>query len=122
MAVERGVGKCEENHAGSYGYPTRPEEPYDFCSQCGKPMMWECSNCSTPLPTCEGNIETATDDADVTESRYTDVGGRDEVHGEATRFRRLLKLRLVDRGRPEDGVGPPSRLWRRDDDPGMNAI
>ena len=50
MAVARGVGKCEENHTGSYGYPTRPEEPYDFCSQCGKPMIWECASCRTPLP------------------------------------------------------------------------
>jgi hypothetical protein len=23
MAVERGVGECEENHAGSYRYPAR---------------------------------------------------------------------------------------------------
>ena len=50
MAVERGVGKCEESHTGSYGYPTRPEEPYDFCSQCGKPMVWGCSNCAAALP------------------------------------------------------------------------
>lgn len=50
MAVQRGVGKCESDHAGSYGYPTRPEEPYDFCSQCGKPMVWECSNGTAPLP------------------------------------------------------------------------
>jgi hypothetical protein len=50
VAVARGVGKCEENHTGSYGYPTRPEEPYDFCSQCGKSMIWVCSSCATPLP------------------------------------------------------------------------
>jgi len=50
VAVERGVGKCEENHTGSFGYPTRPEEPYDFCSQCGKAMAWECPTCRSPLP------------------------------------------------------------------------
>jgi len=50
VAVERGVGKCEENHTGSYGYPTRPEEPYDFCSQCGKTMVWECPECRSRLP------------------------------------------------------------------------
>ena len=50
MAVERGVGKCEEDHAGSYGYPTRPEVPYDFCSQCGKAMIWQCAKCEAPLP------------------------------------------------------------------------
>jgi hypothetical protein len=50
VVIDRGVGKCEENHPGSYGYPTRPEEPYDFCSQCGKPMIWECGNCATSLP------------------------------------------------------------------------
>jgi len=50
VSVERGVGKCEEDHPGSYGYPTRPEEPYDFCSQCGKAMVWECAKCSAPLP------------------------------------------------------------------------
>ena len=26
VAIARGVGKCEEDHPGSYGYPTRPEE------------------------------------------------------------------------------------------------
>lgn len=50
MAVERGVGKCEQDHAGSYGYPTRPEVPYDFCAQCGKPMVWQCANCEAALP------------------------------------------------------------------------
>ncbi len=46
----RGVGKCENNHVGSYGYPGRPEEPYQFCAQCGSAMMWACPSCSTPLP------------------------------------------------------------------------
>jgi hypothetical protein len=50
VVIARGVGKCEENHPGSYGYPTRPEEQYDFCSQCGKPMIWECRKCAAPLP------------------------------------------------------------------------
>ena len=50
MAEDRGVGKCEKNHVGSYGYPTRPEEPYSFCSQCGKPMAWACPECDAPLP------------------------------------------------------------------------
>jgi len=50
MATERGVGKCENNHTGSFGYPTRPEEPYPFCAKCGRPMVWACSNCEAPLP------------------------------------------------------------------------
>jgi hypothetical protein len=59
VAVERGVGKCEENHAGSFGYPTRPEVPYDFCPQCGKPMVWDCPNCQSPLPDDPGELESA---------------------------------------------------------------
>jgi hypothetical protein len=47
---ERGIGKCEEGHLGSYGYPTRPEEPYGFCSQCGKQMVWRCPSCGIPVP------------------------------------------------------------------------
>lgn len=46
----RGLGKCEQNHAGSFGYPTRPEEPYGFCPQCGKPMVWACPSCAAALP------------------------------------------------------------------------
>jgi hypothetical protein len=46
----RGLGKCELNHTGSYGYPTRPETPYPFCPQCGKPMVWRCPSCEAPLP------------------------------------------------------------------------
>ena len=59
MAIARGVGKCEEDHPGSYGYPNRPEEPYDFCSQCGKPMVWECTSCATPLPDDSGELASA---------------------------------------------------------------
>jgi hypothetical protein len=59
VVIARGVGKCEENHPGSYGYPTRPEEPYDFCSQCGKPMIWECTNCGVPLPEDSAELESA---------------------------------------------------------------
>ncbi len=50
MSPERAVGKCAENHLGSYGYPTRPAEPYPFCSQCGCPMVWACGNCAAGLP------------------------------------------------------------------------
>jgi hypothetical protein len=46
----RGLGKCELNHVGSYGYPTRPEEPYPFCPQCGQEMVWACKACEAPLP------------------------------------------------------------------------
>jgi hypothetical protein len=59
VVIARGVGKCEENHPGSYGYPTRPEEPYDFCSQCGKPMVWGCAKCSAPLPDDSAELEAA---------------------------------------------------------------
>lgn len=50
MSPERAVGKCAENHLGSYGYPTRPPEPYPYCSQCGVPMVWACSECAAGLP------------------------------------------------------------------------
>jgi hypothetical protein len=46
----RGLGKCRENHAGSYGYPTRPDEPYGFCATCGNTMVWECAECHATLP------------------------------------------------------------------------
>lgn len=59
MVIARGVGKCEENHPGSYGYPTRPEEAYDFCSQCGKSMVWECSKCAASLPDDSDELATA---------------------------------------------------------------
>ena len=50
MAIDRGVGKCASDHPGSFGYPTRPEEPYAFCHRCGKPMVWTCPNCESPMP------------------------------------------------------------------------
>lgn len=50
MADQRGLGKCAQDHAGSYGYPTRPEEPYPFCSQCGSAMVWACPSCDAGLP------------------------------------------------------------------------
>jgi hypothetical protein len=46
----RGLGKCSEDHLGSYGYATRPEEPYPFCPQCGKPMVWQCPSCGVAVP------------------------------------------------------------------------
>jgi hypothetical protein len=55
MPAERAVGKCAENHLGSYGYPTRPEEPYPFCSQCGGAMVWLCGECQIGLP--DDNVE-----------------------------------------------------------------
>jgi hypothetical protein len=61
MAVEKGVGKCENDHTGSYGYPTRPEEKYGFCAKCGKPMVWECSACEEPVPE---------DPAELAEARF----------------------------------------------------
>ena len=48
--VPKGVGKCANNHTGSYGYPTRPEEPYGFCQKCGQEMVWVCAGCGDPLP------------------------------------------------------------------------
>jgi predicted RNA-binding Zn-ribbon protein involved in translation (DUF1610 family) len=55
---QRGLGKCELNHVGSFGYPTRPEEPYPFCPQCGNRMAWRCGACKAPLP--EDNEELLT--------------------------------------------------------------
>ncbi|MGE5596665.1 MAG: DUF2321 domain-containing protein [Hyphomicrobiales bacterium] len=48
--VRHGVGKCANNHLGSYGYPTRPEDPYKFCPQCGNAMVWACGACQAPVP------------------------------------------------------------------------
>lgn len=59
MAVEKGVGKCENDHTGSYGYPTRPEEKYGFCAKCGKPMVWECPSCDEPVPEDPGELAEA---------------------------------------------------------------
>jgi hypothetical protein len=62
MAVEptaRGVGKCAENHAGSFGYPTRPPEPYAFCSQCGQAMVWECAKCGAGMPEDSTELDAA---------------------------------------------------------------
>ena len=50
MNQERGLGKCTKNHVSSFGYPTRPEEPFPFCSQCGTVMVWVCPKCATALP------------------------------------------------------------------------
>lgn len=56
---EQGVGKCRESHLGSYGYPTRPSEPYPFCPQCGNPMVWECPECHEPVPDDSDELLTA---------------------------------------------------------------
>ena len=50
MDAERGLGKCENSHVGSYGYSTRPEQKSPFCPQCGCPMVWACAACEAPLP------------------------------------------------------------------------
>ena len=54
-----GTGKCAEGHLGSYGYPTRPEEPYAFCAQCGNPMVWACEKCGEPVPIDPQELESA---------------------------------------------------------------
>jgi hypothetical protein len=61
MAIEKGVGKCENSHSGSYGYPTRPPEKYNFCSKCGKKMVWNCPACGQPVPE---------DPAELAEARF----------------------------------------------------
>jgi hypothetical protein len=50
LPFDRGVGKCEQSHTGSFGYPTRPQQPYPFCSRCGSAMLWACPSCQSPLP------------------------------------------------------------------------
>jgi hypothetical protein len=55
----RGVGKCVEGHIGSYGYPTRPEEPYPYCPQCGSAMVWRCPVCDEPVPHEADELATA---------------------------------------------------------------
>src|SRR5512147_3007893 len=47
---ERGLGKCTNDHVSSYGFPTRPVEPFPFCSRCGAAMLWGCVSCETPMP------------------------------------------------------------------------
>lgn len=60
MTVQpRGLGKCRANHRGSFGYPTRPEAPYNFCSECGQPMVWECAGCHAALPEDGDELERA---------------------------------------------------------------
>ena len=61
MVQQRGLGKCEESHISSFGYPSRPEEPFPFCSQCGKPMVWQCAKCEMQLPE---------DSAELTSARF----------------------------------------------------
>jgi len=50
MTAEQGVGKCPEGHLGSFGFPTRPDESYPFCPQCGEGMVWSCPHCDATLP------------------------------------------------------------------------
>ena len=50
MTEGRGLGKCKENHSASYGYATRPEDRYPYCSQCGNAVVWACPKCSAALP------------------------------------------------------------------------
>lgn len=56
---ERGLGKCSEDHVGSYGYPTRPAQPYPFCPQCGRQMVWRCAACAQPVPEDNSELLTA---------------------------------------------------------------
>lgn len=57
--ASRGVGKCRNSHIGSYGFPTRPENQYGFCPQCGEGMVWTCGTCNAPLPDDPAELETA---------------------------------------------------------------
>jgi hypothetical protein len=50
MPDDRGLGKCVQGHIGSFGYPTRPAEPYPFCPICGNPVVWKCAACGHGLP------------------------------------------------------------------------
>lgn len=55
----RGLGKCANSHVGSFGYATRPDEAYPFCSQCGLPMVWQCAACESPMPDDQAELITA---------------------------------------------------------------
>jgi hypothetical protein len=57
--VYQGVGKCRESHLGSFGFPTRPPDPYEFCPECGNRMVWTCPSCSEPLPDDPKELESA---------------------------------------------------------------
>jgi hypothetical protein len=50
LPAQKGIGKCAMGHTGSYGYPTRPLRPYNFCPQCGTRMLWACARCRASMP------------------------------------------------------------------------
>ena len=82
--VVRGVHLLDYTPGGPDFLPANffaPGTQSPLCSSAGDDATGECS---TPLPTCAGNIATVTDPADATASRYTDIGGADEVHGESS--------------------------------------
>ena len=77
MAAEnKGVGKCGEDHIGSFGYPTRPEEPYPFCPQCGGRMVWWCGECNRALPEDTSELATARFCRQCGADYFTNLAGR----------------------------------------------
>ena len=81
--VVRGVHLLDYTPGGPDFLPAAFFAPGTENPACSTAAPGATGQCSTPLPTCAGNIVTRTDAADLTASRYTDVGGRDEVHGES---------------------------------------
>jgi hypothetical protein len=57
--IAQGVGKCAGGHLGSFGFPTRPADPYPFCPQCGTAMVWVCPKCQAPVPDDPQELATA---------------------------------------------------------------
>ena len=79
--ADRGLGKCEQNHPGAYGYPARPEEPYAFCSTCGKPMVWQCPRCSEPLPLDSAELVSARFCRDCGAPYFAEAEGASQAAG-----------------------------------------
>src|SRR6266542_2555916 len=71
--VVRGVHQLDYTPGGPDFSPDTffaPGTQNPVCNDAGAQAV---GNCSTPLPTCAGTL-----------SKYTDIGGRDEIHGEAS--------------------------------------
>ena len=82
--VVRGVHMLDYTPGGPDFRPDLFFAPGTEAPLCSSAADDATGECSTPLPTCEGNIATTTDAADLTAHRYTDIGGGDEIHGESS--------------------------------------
>ncbi|HEX6131212.1 MAG TPA: hypothetical protein VF044_05745 [Actinomycetota bacterium] len=82
--VVRGVHLLDYTPGGPDFVPAAFFAPGTESPLCSSAADDATGECSTPLPTCAGNISTTSDPADLTAHRYTDIGGGDELHGESS--------------------------------------